>query len=150
MELPDGRLEIRGDHFGVSLGAVDGSVSEKFLDVADGSSTFDEVSGTGVAESMKGNGRAAWEFGSVVFPETGLDGVEGELCPSVGEPEILFSKGRFGKPESSFVKVAFQEMRWGSGYGNGTRLPVLGVSNKEPVSGKIKVGEFESEGFSRS
>jgi hypothetical protein len=59
MELPDGRLEIRGDHFGVSLGAVDGSVSEKFLDVADGSSTFDEVSGTGVAESMKGNGRAA-------------------------------------------------------------------------------------------
>ena len=52
-------MEIRGDHFGVSLGAVDGSVSEKFLDVADGSSTFDEVSGTGVAESMKGNGRAA-------------------------------------------------------------------------------------------
>ena len=52
MELPDGRLEIWDDHFGVSLGAVDGSVSEKFLDVADGSTASQEVGGARVPEPV--------------------------------------------------------------------------------------------------
>ena len=49
MELPKGRVELRDGHFGVDLGAVDGAVTEDFLDVADGSAASDKMGRARVA-----------------------------------------------------------------------------------------------------
>ena len=45
-------LEIWDGHLGVELGAVDGAVTQKLLDVTDGSTASQKVGGAGVPEPV--------------------------------------------------------------------------------------------------
>lgn len=58
-------LKIGDGHLCVELGAVDGTVTEKLLDVADGSTASQEVGGARVPEPVQSNRSAARQPRSV-------------------------------------------------------------------------------------